>query len=224
MEREITAIQAQKHNRDRLNVELEGEFAFGVSRMAAGWLKVGDRLSEERIESILKTDEFEAAYQKATRLIGYRPRTQFEVRQKLLQKGFANDVIDQVLERLTRANLIQDQQYAQMWIENRNEMHPRSQRLMRYELKNKGISEQMIDNALVDSADDSKLAYKAAEEYSRKLNKLDRELFQKRLSAYLARRGFSFEIARPVIESLVRSLEDDQSKILKYEDEEYGDY
>ena len=224
MEREITAIRAQKHNRDRLNVELDGEFAFGVSRMAAGWLKVGDFLTEERIESLLKTDEFEAAYQKATRLIGYRPRTQFEVRQKLQQKGFAYDVIDQVLERLTRANLVQDQQYAQMWIENRNEMHPRSQRLMRYELKNKGISDQMIDNALVDSADDSKLAFRAAEEYSRKLNKLDRELFQKRLGAYLARRGFSFETARPVIESLVRSLDDDQSKILKYEDEEYGDY
>jgi len=224
MEREITAIRSQKHNRDRLNVELDGEFAFGVSRMAAGWLKVGDFLTEERIESLLKTDEFEAAYQKATRLIGYRSRTQFEVRQKLHQKGFASDVIDQVLERLTRANLVQDQQYAQLWIENRNEMHPRSQRLMRYELKNKGISDQMIDNALVDSADDSKLAFRAAEEYSRKLNKLDRELFQKRLGAYLARRGFSFETARPVIESLVRSLEDDQSKILKYEDEEYGDY
>jgi len=222
MEREITAISVQKHNRDRLNIELDGEFAFGISRMAAGWLNVGDKINEERIESLQNKDEFEAAYQKATRMIGYRPHTQYEVQIKLDQKGFSEEIIHQVVERMQRANLIQDQQYARMWVENRNAFHPRSQRLIRFELKNKGLSEQMIDEALVDCEEDEKMALRAAEDYSRKLNKTDRDQFRKRLSAYLARRGFSYETARPVIQNLVRSLDSDQSQKLTDEDDENG--
>ena len=190
--------------------------------MAAGWLNVGDKINEDRIESLQKKDEFEAAYQKATRLIGYRQRTQHEVQIKLNQKGFSDEIIHQVLERLQRANLIQDQQYARMWVENRNALHPRSQRLIRFELKNKGLSEQMIDEALVDCEDDEKMALRAAEDYSRKLKKTDRDQFRKRLSAYLARMGFSYETARPVIQTVVRSLDIDQSQNLTDEDEENG--
>ncbi|MRS02256.1 hypothetical protein EG832_03350, partial [bacterium] len=184
MERQITAIHVQKHDPDRLNIELDGEFAFGLSRMVAAWLKVGDFLSEERINSLIKSDSSEVAYQKATRLLDYRPRTEKEIHQRLIQKGFSTLEIEQVIERLKRANLVQDQQFAKMWIENRNDYHPRSQRLMRYELRIKGVPEQMIDSALADSADDIELATRAASQYARKLNFQDRDVFRKKLSAY----------------------------------------
>ena len=219
MERQITAIGIQKHHPDRLNIELDGEFAFGLSRLVAAWLKVGDFLSEDRINALIESDTSEVAYQKATRLLDYRPRTEKEIRQRLIQKGFCTLEIDQVVLRLKRANLVQDQQFAKMWIENRNDYHPRSQRLMRYELRNKGVSEQMIESALAGSAEDIDLATRAAAQYARKLSFQDRELFRKRLTAYLARRGFSYGTIAPVIRDLISELEQGQSNKLENEDD-----
>lgn len=224
IERQITAIRAQKHNSDRLNIELDGEYAFGLSRMTAAWLKVGDHLSEERIALLIRSDASEAAYQKATRLLDYRPRTEKEIRQRLLQKGFSSEEIESVVERLQKAHLVQDQEYAKMWIDNRNEFHPRSQRLMRYELRNKGISEQMIDTALAESKEDGELATQAAQKYARKLDPSDRVIFRKRMSAYLARRGFSYGTITPVIQNLLDSFRKDQGTNLDNEDDENGRY
>ena len=219
MERQITAIHVQKHDPNRLNIELDGEFAFGLSRLVAAWLKVGDLLDEDRINTLIKSDSSEVAYQKAIRLLDYRPRTEKEIRQRLAQKEFSTLEIDQVVLRLKRANLVQDQQFAKMWIENRNDYHPRSQRLMRYELRIKGVAEQTIESALADSADDLELATRAAAQYARKLNFQDRVLFRKKLSAYLARRGFSYGTISPVIRDLICALEQDQSTKLENEDD-----
>lgn len=204
-DRQITAIRAQKHNPDRLSIELDGEYAFGVSRIVAAWLKVGDQLNEERVASLVKSDEAEIAFQKALRLLDYRPRTVMEIRQRLTQKGFGSEEIKNVILRLQRANLLQDEQFARMWVENRNEFHPRSKRLIRFELKNKGVSDQVIDNVLEDCMDDGELALRAGQKYARKLDPIDRVEFRKRLSAYLARRGFSYGTVAPVVQSLMNS-------------------
>ena len=221
-EKVITAIRVQKHDPGRLNIELDGEFAFGLSRMTAAWLKVGDRISESRAADLQKSDASESAYQKATRLLDYRPRTEMEIRQKLQQKGFETEEIETVVRRLKNANLVADEQFAKMWIENRNESHPRSRRMIRYELKNKGISEQIIDNALTESEQDSELAMKAASRYARRLNSVDRQAFQKRLSAYLARRGFSYGTIAPVVRDLIKKVENGQGLNLDYEDNDNG--
>ena len=218
----ITAIRVQKHDPGRLNIELDGEFAFGLSRMTAAWLKVGDKISESKAAALQKSDASEAAYQKATRLLDYRPRTEMEIRQKLQQKGFEAEEIESVVRRLKNANLVADEQFARMWIENRNESHPRSQRMIRYELRNKGISEQIIDNALTESEQDSELAMKAASRYARRLNSVDRQAFQKRLSAYLARRGFSYGTIAPVVRDLIKKVENGQGLNLDYEDNDNG--
>ncbi len=222
--RQITAIRPQKRNPERLNIELDGEFAFGLSRIVAAWLKVGDLLSESKISELIRADTSEVAYQKALHLLDYRPRTGREIHIKLAEKGFDEEEINRVVQRLKNANLVQDQQYARMWVENRNEFHPRSQRLIRYELRNKGIDEQLIDTALAESETDAELASRAAIRYARKLNPSDRLNFKKRLSAYLGRRGFSYGTISPVVQSLLNLYEDSQSQTLDNEDDENGKY
>lgn len=222
MVKQITAIHAQKRNSNRVNIELDGEYAFGLSRMVAAWLKVGDDLSEERIQTLISSDISEIAYQNAIRLLDYRPRTAKEINQRLIQKGFSVEEVDRVIERLEKANLIHDQEYARMWVENRNEFHPRSQRLMRYELKNKGVDDNLIETALAESAEDNILAVKAAAKYARKLDLHDRMVFRKRLSGFLERRGFSYHTIVTVVDETIRSMELDQSTILDNEDVDNG--
>ena len=222
MERRITAIKAQKHNPDRISIDLDGEFAFGLSRIVAAWLKVGDTLSEKQITDLTRADTSEKALQSALKLLDYRPRTEKEIRQRLNIKGFDEQEIESVMVRLHAANLVQDQQFARMWIDNRCEFHPRSKRMIRFELRNKGVSEQIIDQALTDGMDEEELASRAAEKYARKLDPSDRLGFRKKLSAYLARRGFSYGTVAPVVNRMLTSFETAQSRKLENEDYYHG--
>ena len=107
-----------------------------------------------------------------------------------------------------------------MWVENRNEFHPRSQRMVRFELKGKGIAEELIDNALQGSADDEDLANRAAIQYARRLTTLNWLDFRKRLSAFLARRGFSYGTIAPVVRSTWERQHLKQGALLENEEVE----
>lgn len=218
-EKRITAIVAQKRNPDRVSIDLDGEYAFGLSRIVAAWLKVGDALDDSRMAELISRDTAEVAYEKALRLLDYKPRTGQEIQKRLLEKGFDEGLIEDVMERLRNANLVQDQQFARMWVENRNASHPRSQRLIRYELIHKGVSDLFINNALAESASDEDLATRAAEKYARRLDRLDWSEFRKRLSAFLARRGFSFATITPVVQATWREVANNRSATL--DNEEY---
>ena len=88
MDKVISAIKVQKRNPQRVSIDLDGEYAFGLSRLTAAWLKIGDVLSEERIAALQQEDALEIAYQRALRLINHRPRSEKEIRQKLAEKDF----------------------------------------------------------------------------------------------------------------------------------------
>ena len=70
--KKITAISVQKKTPNRVNIYLDGEFAFGVARITAAWLKTGDELSDERIAKLLADDARERAYQQAMLFLSYR--------------------------------------------------------------------------------------------------------------------------------------------------------
>ena len=71
-----------------MNIYLDGEFAFGLARITAGWLKVGQELSEEKIAALQAEDANEMTYQKALHFLSYRPRSSAEVRQNLAETGY----------------------------------------------------------------------------------------------------------------------------------------
>ncbi len=202
MERIITAIKVQKRNPNRVNIDLDGEFAFGLSRFVAAWLKPGDHLSEEKISSLMEKDALEVAYQRALDLLNHRLRSEKEIRLRLIEKDFQPEQIDQVISKLKQANLVRDEAFARMWVESRNEFHPRSSKLLRYELRNKGIAESHIDSALKEMPEENELAEKAATLYVRRLQGKDWQTFRNRLSGFLARRGFSYTTIAPIVKSL----------------------
>lgn len=218
MDREITAIKVQKRNPNRVNIDLEGEFAFGVSRLVAAWLKIGDRLTEQKVDELKTRDTDEVTYQKALNLLSRRPRSEKEIRQKLTEKTYEAEQIDRTIARLRCAGLIADEKFANLWVENRNEYHPRSNRLTRYELKSKGIAEETIETALSASLDEVELARRAAVQYARRLTTEDWLTFRKRLSGFLARRGFTYGITASVVKEMWDTREQDQSNYIKTEE------
>jgi regulatory protein len=203
MEREITAIKAQKRNPQRVNIYLDGEFAFGLSRFVAGWLEPGRKLSEADIKKLQEQDTFEVAFQKALQFISHRPRSVDETRKRLSKKGFSDEVVESTLQNLLDKHYLDDLDFARQWIENRNEFRPRGDRLLAYELRLKGVADKEITQALDKfSGDENDLAYKAGIKKAKKCRQETRLNFQKKVGGFLSRRGFHYGIVKPTVERL----------------------
>ena len=213
MEREITAIKAQKRNRQRVSIYLDGEFAFGISRFVAAWLKPGRKLSESEIEKLLEEDTYEVAFQKALQFINHRPRSIEETRRRLSEKGFSDEVVEQTLQRLVEKNWLDDLDFARQWIENRNTFRPRSDRLLAYELRLKGVADGKITQALEKyGGDEMKLAFQAGIKKAKKCRDETRFDFQKKVGGFLSRRGFHYGIVKPTVENLWKEFASAENK------------
>ncbi len=199
MSKKITALKVQRKNQQRVNVYLDGEFAFGLSRFVAGWLDIGQELEDEKIVQLKDEDEQEINYQRAIRFLGYRMRSNSEIKKHLEQQGTSEVTVERVINRLARNGLLNDKQFAQLWVDNRNEFRPRSHRMLFVELSRKGIHPDIINQVLEDTISDEELVFKAAENQVRKYRNLEWQDFQRKLSSYLARRGFSYAVINPVV-------------------------
>lgn len=197
MENVITDIQAQKRNRNRVNIFLDGQYAFSLDRMAAAWLTVGRQLNVEEVSRLQEKDEFQTALNRALHYLSYRARSNQEMQTYLRQKGFDTGLIDRVIARLIEERLIDDLDFAQAWLDNRERFRPRSQSLMRLELRQKGVAEPEIEQAMQTAAlDDFALAMKAGKKLSRRYQLLDKPEYDRKLAAALQRRGFSYAVVR----------------------------
>lgn len=198
-------MRLQKRNKDRVNVYLDGRFAFGLAAIAAANLRVGQTLSDEEIARLQAKDDVERAYEHALNFLSYRPRSEAEVRRNLREKDVEDGVIEAVIERLTRAGLLDDHEFARYWIENRLEFNPRGPRALRQELRQKGVSDAVAAEALTGFNEEA-VARKAAESAARRLARLEPAEFRRRLAAYLARRGFSYPVIEPLVEEMLGAV------------------
>jgi regulatory protein len=215
--KKITAIEAQKNNPKRVNIYLDGEFAFGLDRFVAAWLTVGQALEDEKAASLQLNDEQEKAYQQAMLFLSYRARSEAEVRKNLEKHKFPAAVIERTIERLREERLVNDEQFAQAWVANRSEFRPRSRRALTVELRQKGLTEADIRSA-TGAVDEESLAYEAAQKRVRRLDGLEWPEFRKKLSEHLARRGFGYEVIALTVKRLWAERGDSQTINIDYEE------
>jgi len=196
--KKITDLVVQKKNPNRVNIYLDGEFAFGLARITAAWLQRGQELSNEKIAQMQAEDARERAFQQAMLFLSYRVRSEKEIRQNLLKHEFPEEVIGQTLERLRKSGLVNDNQFARAWVENRNTFRPRSRRALTMELRQKGLDDEAVQ-AAVSNVDENALAYESANKRAGRLKGLEWNEFRRKLSEYLARRGFPYSVIAPVV-------------------------
>jgi regulatory protein len=196
--KKITAIEAQKRSPNRVNIYLDGEYAFGLARIVSAWLRVGQELDEKKIEQLQAEDARERALQQALLFLSYRARSESEIRKNLRKHEIPETVIDQTLERLRQDGFANDNQFAKAWVENRNIFRPRSRRMLAMELRQKGLGDESVKSAL-ENVDDEALAYEAAQKRAARYKELEWNDFRRKLSDFLARRGFSYSVASTVV-------------------------
>jgi len=190
----ITAIKIQKRNKERVNVYVDDQYAFAVTALVGATLKKGQYLSEADVERFTSQDERHKAYDQALRYLSFRARSRREVERHLGEKGYSPEVVTATVERLLDEGYLDDEAFARFWLENRERFRPRSQRALRYELRQKGIAAELIDSLLTD-LDEDELAWAAVEGKVIQWQNLDEEEFKKKVLGFLNRRGFNYEVA-----------------------------
>jgi len=200
--RKITAIRTGKGQGKRVNVFLDGKFAFSLEAEVAvrERLQVEQELSASQIEALARSDHFHRCFNAAAHYLSYRPRSESELRERLHRRGF-DDSIEAVIAKLKEQGLVDDVAFAQFWKDNRESFSPRSRWLTKLELRRKGVADDIIDQ-VVDTVDDNNNAYRAALSKARSLPLSDYQGFRRRLGEYLKRRGFGYGVIKHTVEQL----------------------
>ncbi len=137
--------------------------------------------------------------------IEYRPRSEAEVRRHLIYKRrFGEDSVNRAINRLKKLKFIDDASFSEMWARERISRRHKSSLMIKRELMQKGI-DVMIIQRVTGGIDDESNAIRAGLSKAKQLKDLDYPEFYKRLAAYLARKGYGFELVREVVARLWES-------------------
>ena len=138
------------------------------------------------------------------------PRTRQDLKVDLLRRNIPDDVADRVLDRFTEVGLINDEEYARMWVESRQRSRGMARGVLRQELRRKGVSDEDAQDALesIDPEAERARARELVESKLRTMGRLDAAVRMRRLAALLQRRGYSSEVAYSVVREAVGDLDE----------------
>ncbi len=206
----VTALEPQAKHPNRFNLYLDNRFAMGLSAYVALRVHVGQEVTPEQLEELVRAEQIEQAREMALRRLEVRARSEDEIRRHLVGKKFTKEIIDEVIARLKEARLLSDREFAQFWVENREGFKPRSARALKYELRQKGVPPEEIARA-VGKLDEKESAYRAARPKAERWKQLDAQEFNTKLGGFLARRGFDYQTTRETVARIWKELKGTES-------------
>jgi regulatory protein len=152
----------------------------------------------------MKMDETEVRNAKfyALRLINLKPRSAEELKGKLKEKGIPENIMTHVLGEFKKKGLVDDKKFAKLWVNSRMASNPKGEKILRHELKEKGVEDDIISQT-IEEAKNGQSEYdtvkKLADTRMHSLRELDKKTAKRRLFGYLKRRGFSFDVIMKVL-------------------------
>lgn len=210
----ITKIESQKRNPKRVSIYLDGRFALGIDIQIAHelGLRQGLELSQSQLQKVTLAAEKSKAKNFALDFIGYRARSVWEVAERLKKRGHSQSVIDQVIRELRQSDLLDDVQFSAQWAQNRVATKPLGERLLRRELKLKGISNEIVEKTVAETfgqVSQKKLAANLLKVRRKRYLALDEMKAKQKMAALLLRRGFPREVVWEVVEQALRRGKED---------------
>ena len=198
----IKSVKSNKRRR-RISISIDDDSTITLDNeviLKAG-LRPGQEIDEKQIGKLKEADIEQRCLNAAKRFIGYRPRSESEVINRLHKQGYERSLIDNVISKLKDANLVNDLEFANFWRDNRLSVNPKSKNLLKYELRRKGVRPEIAEEA-ISGLDDEAAATKAAEKKVRSIKSSDYPEFHDKLTNYLKWRGFNYEIIERICENM----------------------
>lgn len=190
----ITEISVQKKDKNRVNVCVDGEFAFALEKLTAveHGLKTGAEIDEASVLALTEESECERAFRRSVGYIARRMRTEAEIENYLAAKNFSESVIRKTQDKLRKYGYLGDDNFARTYISVYGDR--RGKKRIRCELERMGVDEKTVESALGALGDQREAASAAAEKYLR-----THDYDYRKLSAHLASKGFEWEDIAAVV-------------------------
>lgn len=202
----ILAIEPQPRRKNQYTLTLDDGRSFSVHYevIAKYGLKSGMEIDEEQLQSRIWEANVKTASDLALNYLGYRTRTKKQLCDYLIRKGFDQSVAEEAVRKMEEYRFLDDQEYAQLWVQSKKTGKPTGRRKIAYELKLKGVSQEIVESALdtLTVEDEQKQAVRLAEKAANKYKGLPYRERMAKISQVLMRRGFDWEIVRWALRQL----------------------
>ena len=205
-EQRITSIEVQDRRSNRRSIFLDGNFALGVDESIVEdlGLHVGQSISEEELQNVVRAELLSKAKERALNLLDYRQRSKAEVARRLSMAGFSEDIIEETVAHLERIGLLNDAEFSHAWVNHRIVEQGMGKARMKWELRQKGVSDDVAQEALASLNENAE--YESAIDLARrrweKDSSADERAKRRRLIGFLQRKGFPWETINRVINAL----------------------
>lgn len=208
----ITGIESQKRNKNRVNVYIDDEFAFSCSTEIVYLKKItkGASFNADELKYVIEEDDFIKCKEAALKTIERVYKCEKELTDKLIIKGYEPQTIQRVMDFLRKYNFLNDEKYAEMYINER--LKYEGIQKIRYALIRKGILQEIIDekiqNVNSDASIDTALNLAQKKFNLLKRSEEDDRKVMKKLAEYLYRKGFSQENIKSILKKISTDFED----------------
>ena len=204
----ITQISENKKNKNRVSIFVNDEFVLSCDKelIYTKSLKKGQSVDVSTLRELAIEDDYLRARDTSFRFLEKTMKTEKQVRDRLLEKEFEPSTIDRVIVLLEEYNLLDDRHYVELFLKEK--LRSRGIKKVTYELYNKGINKEMLEEILEDFDTGSlekescqKLAEKKFSEIKKKEE--DRYKQKSKLYAFLAGKGYGYEMINAVIRQVM---------------------
>ena len=200
----ITAIKKER-GKYRVTINEAEDVLVPLALMRERPLKEGQPLDLEEYDNWLMVRQYRFALDRAVGYLAARARSTREIEQKLLQAGYRPCTVEMVIYKLQRENLLDDADFARQWVESR-QTHKLGRSRIAQELRRKGVSQEEAEEALsiIDDEDQLSGAIALAEKAAARIRAgEDMRKASSRIAGMLARRGYSWDIAKQAIQQVL---------------------
>jgi len=208
----ITRIASDRSHRGSKSIYADGEYLTSISAemLIRSGLRVGDDISEDTLQAIQHSETVLSAKTTALRFLSYRPRTEREVRDKLREKEFPENEITAAIADLKKSGLLNDAEFARMYIQNVLAARPVGKTVLRQKMLLLGLDRTTAEAALEGTFKDlnqEEVAMEAAVKFVSRVRNMrttvDRRKLRGRVTSFLARRGFPWDVVNTVVRRLL---------------------
>ncbi|NBI27436.1 regulatory protein RecX [Chengkuizengella marina] len=204
-EKLITLVEKQKNNLNRYNIYVNDRYVLSVHEdiLVKHRLLKGEEINETKIKRVVEDEELQIIQRQAIRMISRRVKSRYELKQKLSDKGYEENLIDLTLDQLEKTKYIDDYSYALNLANHRIKYQKKGLKWIEQELSQKGISKVTMNQVIQEL--DKELEFKAAYQLAKKrwdLQSGQPTKKKSKISSFLMRRGFDYSLIRNIIDKI----------------------
>jgi regulatory protein len=187
----ITSIKQQIGRTDRYSIFVDGKYTFSLRDTALLESKLvnGQELTIQQVKDYQRLSEDDKVYNLTLRYVISRPHSRWEVESYLQRKKTSPALAEQILNKLSIINLVDDEKFAQAFVADRQLLRPASRRKITLELRKKHVADEIISRAVGNEAQTEQTALQSIIERKRRQTRYQDDL---KLMQYLARQGFNY--------------------------------